>query len=71
MQEKVISLNALKDLKKKAIEKIKEAIEFAKYKDTRRFDFEKWWEERRMLFDDCEETNSLMRNYIHHAGTRF
>lgn len=71
MQEKVISLNALKDLKKKAIDKIKEAIEFAKYKDTRRFDFEKWFEERRMLFDDCEEIGSLMRNYIHHAGTRF
>lgn len=71
MQEKVISLNALKDLKKKAIDKIKEAIEFAKWKDTRRFDFEKWFEERRILFDDCEEIGILMRQYIHHAGTRF
>lgn len=71
MQEKVISLNALKDLKKKAIEKIKEAIEFAKYKDTRRLDFEKWFEPRREMFDDCEEVGSLMRQYIYHAGTRF
>lgn len=71
MDEKVISLNALKDLKRKAIDKIKEAIEFAKYKDSRRLEFEKWFGERRMLFDDCEETNSLMRQYIYHAGTRF
>lgn len=70
MQEKVVSLNALKDLKKKSIEKIKEAIEFAKWKDTRRLDFEKWFEPRRELFQDCEETSSLMRKYIHYASTR-
>lgn len=71
MQEKVISLNALKDLKKKAIDKIKEAIQYAKYKDTRRLDFEKWFEPRRELFNDCEEVNSLMRQYIHYANSRY
>lgn len=70
MQEKVISLNALKDLKKKAIDKIREAIEFAKYKDTRRFEFEKWFEPRRELFDDSEDIAILMRQYIHHANTK-
>lgn len=71
MQEKVISLNALKDLKKKVVEKLNEAIEFAKYKDTRRFEFEKWFEPRLELFNDCDEVNSLMRKYIHHANSRY
>jgi len=71
MEEKVISLNALKDLKQKAISKTTEAIQFAKWKDTRRFEFEKWWEERKMLFDDCEEVNSLMRQYAHYDNARY
>jgi hypothetical protein len=71
MQEKVVSLNALKDLKVKAKEKINEAIQFAKYKDTRRFEFEKWFEPKRCLFNDSEEINSLMRKYIHYANARY
>lgn len=71
MQEKVMSLNALKDLKVKVIEKIKEAIEFAKYKDTRRHDFEKWFETKRYLFNDCNEVNSLMYKYIHYDNSRY
>lgn len=71
MQEKVISLNALKDLKIKAIEKIKEAIEYAKYKDTRRFEFEKWFETKRELFDDSEQISILMRKYIHYDNSRY
>lgn len=71
MQEKVLSLNALKDLKKKVIERAVEAIEFAKYKDTRRYDFEKWFEPKRSMLDDCEEIGILMRKYIHYANSRF
>lgn len=71
MQEKIISLNALKDLKVKAKEKINEAIQFAKYKDTRRFEFEKWFEPKRHLFNDSEEVNILMRQYSHYANSRF
>lgn len=71
MQEKVISLNALKDLKKKAIDKITEAIQFAKWKDTRRFEFEKWFEPRMELFKDCEEICSLMRSYAHYDNARY
>lgn len=71
MEKKVVSLNALKDLKKKAIEKINEAIEFAKFKDTRRFEFEKWFDPIRELFNDCDEVNSLMRKYIHYANSRY
>lgn len=71
MEQKVISLNALKDLKRKAIEKITEAIQFAKWKDTRRFDFEKWFSERREMFDDCEEICSLMRQYAHYDNARY
>lgn len=71
MQDKTISLNALKDLKQKAITKITEAIQFAKWKDTRRFEFEKWFEPRLELFKDCEEVNSLMRQYAHYDNARY